>query len=149
MHIKATDTSPAIFVGNEDFRVQWDIDDPENPLNLSPWVKRWLISQLTFLATVSSFGSSVSGPARADIAAELSVSNELIVLVIALFMLGWAFGPIIWAPIGEVYGRRASMLPAVFFMGLFSIGSGTSTTTSTLLFSRFKQILCFSKPFPA
>lgn len=130
----SNDSSP---FGNEDFCAKWDDHDPRNPLNFSPWVKRWLLFQMTFLATVSSFGSSVSGPAGEDIAAYLDVSPEVIVLDIALFMLGWAFGPVIWAPIGEVYGRKASMLPAVFIMGLFSIGSGTSTTAAALFASEF------------
>lgn len=125
-------------VGNEDlFCVKWDKDDPQNPVNFSPWTKKWLLLQMTFLATVSSFGSSVSGPAGMDIAAYLRVSQEVIVLDISLFMLGWAFRPMLWAPIGEVYGRKASMLPAVFVMSLFSIGSGTSTTTSALFTSGY------------
>lgn len=122
-----------------DFRATWENDDPQNPLGFSPGRKAWLLSQMTFLATVSSFGSSVPVPAGADIAASFGVSEELAVLVVALYMLGWAFGPILWAPVGEVYGRKASVLPPVFVMGLFSIGSAFSPNLSILLVSESKS----------
>lgn len=43
----------------------------------------------------------------------------------------------IWAPISEAYGRKWSMLPAVFVYGLFSIGSATSNNITSLLVTRF------------
>jgi MFS family permease len=36
-----------------------------------------------------------------------------------------------------MYGRRWSMLPAVFVLGLFSIGTATSTNTTSIFLTRF------------
>jgi DHA1 family multidrug resistance protein-like MFS transporter len=50
---------------------------------------------------------------------------------------GWAFGPMIWAPISEFYGRRWGILPGVFIFGLFTIGSATSKSPDSLFVTRF------------
>lgn len=42
-----------------------------------------------------------------------------------------------WAPISEVYGRRWSMLPPVFILGLFSIGTARSKDIACVLITRF------------
>jgi MFS family permease len=43
----------------------------------------------------------------------------------------------IWAPLSELYGRRLSILPATFVLGLFSIGTATSKNLASLLVTRF------------
>ena len=51
--------------------------------------------------------------------------------------VGFAAGPIIWAPMSEIWGRRISLLPAVFCLGLFSIGTGASTNAASVFITRF------------
>ena len=41
-----------------------------------------------------------------SISKELHVSEEASGLVITLFLLGYVFGPLLWAPLSEFYGRR-------------------------------------------
>lgn len=129
-----------------DFRVQWNKDDPESPFNFTPRRKVSILMQMGLLALVGSFGASVPAPAESYVAAYLDISVETTVLVVALFVLGFALGPVIWAPVGEVYGRKVSMLPAVFVLGLFSIGSATSTTAAALFITRFFGGLFASAP---
>ena len=92
---------------------------------------------MAMLAFVGSFGSSIITPAERTLAAEFHIGTETSVFVLSLFVLGYAFGPMFWAPLGEVYGRKVSMVPAIFVLGLFSIGSGRSKTTAALLVTRF------------
>jgi MFS family permease len=42
-----------------------------------------------------------------------------------------------WAPLSEVHGRRVSMFPAVFVLGLFSIGTATSQNAASVFITRF------------
>ena len=42
----------------------------------------------------------------------------------------------LWAPVSEVYGRRWSMLPAVFVMICFSIGTGFSHSPASIFVTR-------------
>lgn len=63
-----------------------------------------------------------------------------------LTVLGWAFGPIIWAPIGEIYGRRLGILPAFFILGVFSIGTARSKNAESVFVTRFLGGIFASAP---
>lgn len=56
---------------------------------------------------------------------------------IATNSLGFAFGPLCWAPVSELWGRRWSILPAMFCLGLFSIGTATGKNAQTIFITRF------------
>lgn len=51
--------------------------------------------------------------------------------------LGFALGPLLWAPISEVYGRKVSLLPAMVVFGLFSIGTAVSKNAASIFITRF------------
>ena len=113
------------------------LEGPEDPKNFSSLYKAWLTMQMALLAFVGSFGASILAPAESTVATQFDLSIETTVLVVALFVLGYAFGPMIWAPISETYGRKVSMLPAIFVQGLFSIGTAVSTGPASLFITRF------------
>jgi MFS family permease len=48
-----------------------------------------------------------------------------------------AFGPLLWAPMSEAYGRKPSILIPIFGLILFSFASATAKDIQTLLISRF------------
>lgn len=123
--------------GNDAFLVQWDENDPANPRNWHPWYKAFITFQLGVLAFAGSLGSSIISPAEEVIAEEFGVSMEVMVLCVSLYVLGFALGPSLWAPLSEVYGRRISILPAVFVLGIFSIGTATSQNAASVLITRF------------
>jgi MFS family permease len=147
--------STPIQTHDDAFLVKWEENDPANPRNWKSSYKAFLTFQLGMLALCGSFGSSVIAPAEGVIAQEFEVSREVTVLCIALYVLGqyyalrmvkvslslttvgFAFGPCLWAPISEVYGRKVSILPAVFVLALFSIGSATSHSAASLFVTRF------------
>ncbi|KAJ5576900.1 hypothetical protein N7535_003826 [Penicillium sp. DV-2018c] len=120
-----------------DFLVKWDENDVANPLNWSTKYKWWVTFQLGMLALAGSLGSSITTPAEETIADYTGVSDEAAVLDVSLYLLGFVFGPIIWAPLSEIWGRRISILPAVFCLGLFSIGTGVSTSATSVFVTRF------------
>lgn len=120
--------------------------DPDNPQNFSTAKKSFLLFQMSLLAFVGSLGSSIITPAQARIAAYTNSSAEATVLTLSLFVLGYAFGPLVWAPVSEVYGRKVSMLPAVFILGIFSIGTATSTNAASIYVTRFFGGLFGSAP---
>ena len=89
------------------------------------------------LAMAASLGSSIISPAQNAIAEYTHVSPEVAILSISLYILGFACGPLLWAGTSEVWGRRVSMLPAMFCLGLFSIGTATSKNLASILITRF------------
>lgn len=52
-------------------------------------------------------------------------------------MLGFSFGPIIWAPASELIGRRWPLCIGMFGSSIFSVASATSKDIQTLLITRF------------
>lgn len=144
--VEAQAQQPGHATSQDRYLVTWTKDDPANPKNFHPGYKGWLTVQMAMLAFVGSFGASVISPAEAILAAEFNVSKETTVLVLALFVLGYAFGPMLWGPLGEVYGRKVSMLPSVFILGLFSIGTATSKSVAAIFVTRFFGGLFASAP---
>jgi len=80
------------------YRVNWIDNDPRNPMNFSQ-PKKWFLTFLVAIATlaVAFVSSAFSGGVR-QIIEEFHVSQEVITLGISLFVLGFAIGPLMWAP---------------------------------------------------
>lgn len=76
--------------------VDWDNEkDSARPMNWST-TRRWAIVVTTTLITfVVSFSSSVFFATLNEIADEFDVSKNIAVLGITLFVLGFAFGPLL------------------------------------------------------
>ncbi|MCJ1447527.1 MAG: hypothetical protein MMC23_008038 [Stictis urceolatum] len=117
--------------------VTWSTTDQDDPYNWSPRYKAWITFQLGQLALAASLGSSIISPASPTIALDLGISEEVSILSLSLYILGFALGPLLWGPISEIWGRRISLLPAMFCLGLFSIGSAVSQNPQTLFITRF------------
>jgi hypothetical protein len=85
------DASPGPSIRKKDdpaFIVKFEDDDPENPMNFSGRYKAYLTFQMGMLALASSLGSSIIAPGQSAIAAYVSVSQEVAVLAVALYVLG-------------------------------------------------------------
>jgi hypothetical protein len=78
--------------------VTWIDEDPVNPMNYPQWLK-WMIVTLVAIATlaVAFVSSAYSGGIR-EILAEFGVAEIIGTLGISLFVLGFAVGPLMWAP---------------------------------------------------
>ncbi len=66
-----------------------------------------------------------------------NVSSEVFILGISLFVLGFAFGPLIWAPFSEVLGRRILFIITYGALTAFNAGAAGSQNIQTLLILRF------------
>lgn len=75
-----------------EFQVEFNEGDPANPKNWSSTYKALVTLQLGFLALVGSIGSSIISPAGPVLAEYLGVSEEVTILTVALYVLGFAFG---------------------------------------------------------
>ncbi|KAK8000838.1 MFS multidrug transporter [Apiospora marii] len=128
--------------------VSWDgPDDPENPLNWT-WKRKWvatiLVSCFTF---ISPFSSTMVTPALDQIGAELSIPKGFMqALVMSIFLLGYAQGPFVLAPLSEIYGRVCVLQYANLIYLAFNTACGFSTTRSQMLAFRFLSGIGGSAP---
>lgn len=74
------------------FLVKWDAGEKTNPRNWSTGYKAFITFELGMLALSASLGSSIIAPAEPAISAYLGVTQEVTVLSISLYVLGFAFG---------------------------------------------------------
>ncbi|KAI0736845.1 MFS general substrate transporter [Fomitopsis betulina] len=116
--------------------VDWHPDDPENPYNWSK-TRRWVYTlELAFAAWVSSFCSSSYSAGLHESAIDLHVSDEVALLGISLFVLGFMVGPLLWAPLSEMYGRRIVFIGSYAAFTLLHLGGALCKNAATLLATR-------------
>lgn len=60
-------------------------------------------------------------PSFADIALDLSVSEEKIQTTLALFTFGFAFGQLLWGPLSDTYGRKPIIIIGVVIAAVISL----------------------------
>ncbi|KAH7237044.1 major facilitator superfamily domain-containing protein [Fusarium redolens] len=121
-------------------------DDPENPKNW-PNRRKWMITvSLGMLTWVVTFASSIFSTATRPAAKEFGVSTEVMTLGTSLFVLGFAFGPLIFGPMSEVYGRKYPLFVGYFVFALFQIPVATAESVQTVLVCRFLSGLFGSSP---
>ncbi|KAI9776619.1 MAG: hypothetical protein M1835_005468 [Candelina submexicana] len=123
---------------NEDAIVEFDgPDDPYRPLNW-PFRKKVVTTLLYGLTTMgSTWASSVYSPGISPIAKEFHVGEEVSLLGLSLLLLGFGLGPLLWAPLSEVYGRKPAVLAPYFLAAIFSFGTATAKDIQTVMLTRF------------
>ncbi|GLC70682.1 hypothetical protein PLESTF_001021300 [Pleodorina starrii] len=111
--------------------------DPENPQSW-PAVHKWALALLVSFATLAiGFCSSAYSGAAGPISAEFGASPEVEMLGISLFVLGFALGPLLWAPLSEFDGRRPVFLFTFAALTAFSAGCALAPTMPALIVLRF------------
>lgn len=112
-------------------------DDPYHPLNW-PGRKKVATTLLYGLVTMTAtWASSAYSAGTAEVAVEFGVGIQVATLGTTLFLLGFGLGPLLWAPLSEVYGRRLAVMAPMAVAVCFSFASATAKDLQTLLITRF------------
>lgn len=90
-----------------------------------------------YTTLTSAFASSIFSAATGAVAAHFHVSTEVGLLGLSLYVLGFATGPILWAPLSELKGRKLPLMISMFGFSIFSIGSAVGKDLQTVLICRF------------
>lgn len=121
--------------------VTWDgPDDPAKPVNWPTW-RRWtIISLVTAAVFCAGISSSMFAPSVPQLMEEFGSSNQVLgTLVVSIYVLGLAFGPVFFAPLSELYGRLPIQhIGNVGFL-LFTIACGLATDLNMLIGFRLVQ----------
>lgn len=86
---------------------------------------------------VSQYNSAVMGPIMGDIQTHFNTGFKAAVLTTSLYIIGIAFGPILFAPMSEVFGRKYSTLFPFLFAGILSLAAAYSSSFPIILLFRF------------
>lgn len=112
-------------------------DDPMNPLNWDHRYKWLYAASLGSMTLVVTFASSVFSTATMVTAQQFGVSTEVMVLGTSLFVVGFAFGPIVFGPLSELYGRKIPLFAGYAIFVIFQIPIGVAQNLETIFVCRF------------
>ncbi|KAJ7596921.1 MFS general substrate transporter [Mycena floridula] len=119
------------------YLVQFEPGDPTHPENWSS-LKKWYITMAAGLLVLNAtFASSAPSGIARDLMKEFDISTEVAVLTLALFIAGYCFGPLLFGPLSEQYGRRPVFMGCFLLYMLFQIGAALAKNTASLLIFRF------------
>jgi len=112
-------------------------DDPYRPVNWSMKKKVITTALYGFTTMSATWASSVYSPGTSQVSEEFGVGTQVSTLGTSLFLFGFGIGPLLWAPLSEVYGRKNAVLPPMFVAAMFAFGTGAAKDIQTVLITRF------------
>lgn len=90
--------------------------------------------QMTFVVT---FASTIFSVAVEPVAEEYSISRTTATLGVSLFLLGFVFGPIVFGPASEAFGRRIPLFIGYALFAIFQIPVAVARNVETIMLGRF------------
>lgn len=97
-----------------------------------------LIECIQALATLAvTLASSAYSGGTDQIMADFDVSAEVVTVGLALFVLGFAVGPLLWAPLSELFGRQVVYATTFGAFTAFNAGATGARNIQTLVITRF------------
>lgn len=117
--------------------VVWIENDPRNPMTWADW-KKWCLVALVSIATLAvAFVSSAYTGGLSEVIAQFHTSELIVTLGVSLFVLGFAIGPLMWAPMSEIFGRQVLFIGTYAALTAFNAGAAGAQNITTLLLMRF------------
>ncbi|KAI5966591.1 hypothetical protein CANMA_003268 [Candida margitis] len=112
-------------------------NDPYHPHNYSI-IKKALYTFAVGLSTFSlSMGSAMFASTNEDLKEIFHIGTAVAELGTALFIIGFAAGPVIYGPSSEVFGRKPVMVLSSFGYVCFEFGTATAKDLQTIMLCRF------------
>ncbi|KAH8809383.1 major facilitator superfamily domain-containing protein [Xylogone sp. PMI_703] len=108
-----------------------------NPYNWTKTRKVFSTILLILFPLVTNLGVSILNPSNSVLAHEFSVDPETVVLTTALFMVGFAVGPLIIGPLSEHVGRKYPLLLGTLLFAIFCIPTAVAKNIETVIVCRF------------
>lgn len=122
-------------------------DDPENPKNWpmrKKWVATLVVSAFTFISPVS---SSMVAPALGTMADQFGITSSVeSQMMLSIFVLAYAIGPLFFGPLSESFGRWPVLLLSNLFYLAWNLGCGFSQNAPEMLVFRFLSGIGGSAP---
>ncbi|EWG53339.1 hypothetical protein FVEG_11794 [Fusarium verticillioides 7600] len=86
--------------------VDWEENDPENPLNWPAYKAVAHIIIISFMTLTVNLAATMFAPAASDLAKDFNIKDSTVVtFTVSIYLLGFTFGPLMIAPLSELHGR--------------------------------------------
>lgn len=112
-----------------------------------PTRKKVITTMVYGFITMSATWASASYSAGTRLVAEeFNVGIQTATLGTSLFLMGFGVGPLLWAPLSEVYGRRLAVMVPMAISICLVFGSAVAKDLQTLMITRFFSAFFCSAP---
>ncbi|KAI1844108.1 hypothetical protein JX266_009781 [Neoarthrinium moseri] len=119
------------------FVVDFLENDPKNPMAFPQW-KKWTITIMQAWAVLAvAFVSTAFSGGIIEVIREFQVAQIIAILGISLFVTGFALGPLLWAPLSELFGRQILFFGTYLALTAFNAGAAAAPNIQTLIVLRF------------
>lgn len=109
----------------------------DNPRDWPRW-KKWTVSAIVnVMALTLTYASSAYSASTNTLIDRFHVSRTVIILGVALFVLGFSFGPLLFGPFAQVFGHRPVYIATFICFTAMSFGVSESPNIGSLLTFRF------------
>ncbi|KAK4167107.1 major facilitator superfamily domain-containing protein [Cladorrhinum sp. PSN259] len=120
--------------------------DPEDPKNWSKPYKWYITMVVAITCFVVALCSSIVTSDVGGVSESFGVSHEAALVPISVFVVGFGVGPMIFAPLSEVFGRRIIYASTLFVAVIFIIPCAVAKNIGTLIVCRLIDGIAFSAP---
>lgn len=120
--------------------------DPENPKNWSKLYKWYCTMVVAITCFVVALASSVVTADLKGVEETFGVSEEVALLTITVFVVGFGVGPVMFAPLSEIYGRQIIYGSTLLLAVVFIIPEAVAKNIATLIVCRAIDGIAFSAP---
>lgn len=119
--------------------VEFDENDPENPMNWSHAKKFFVTFEICLLTFGVYIGSAIYSAGIQSVSMEFGVSEVAATLGLTLFVAGYGVGPLIWAPMSEIpqIGRNPVYILTLFIFVVLQVPTALAVNFGMLLAFRF------------
>ncbi|KAK2612517.1 MFS transporter fsa7 [Conoideocrella luteorostrata] len=120
--------------------VDWDSpDDPANPLNWTSAKKNLHVILVSLFTLVANLAATMFAPGAQELAEEFHITSTTVEsMTVSLYVLGFALGPLVLAPLSELYGRL--IIYHVYNIVYFAFTTGCAFSTNVAMFLVFRFI---------
>ncbi|KAH8703333.1 putative MFS multidrug transporter [Talaromyces proteolyticus] len=128
--------------------VDWNgPDDPQNPMNWPLSRKLVITVTISVITLLTPLGSSMFAPGVPDVMQDFKSDNiYLASFVVSVYLLGYCFGPLLIAPLSEMYGRTPLYNACNILYTIFSVACAVAPNMGGLIIFRFFAGLAGSCP---
>ncbi|KAI4129251.1 MAG: hypothetical protein LQ347_003860 [Umbilicaria vellea] len=127
--------------------VSFSQGDPANPYNWSTGRKAFIIAIGISTVLNSTLGSALPSGSITFIATYFNITKqEQLVLPISVYLIGYVFGPLLFGPLSEAYGRKSIMISTFAIYTLFTLACAVAPNWPALLVFRLIAGISASSP---
>ncbi|PVH95138.1 MFS general substrate transporter [Periconia macrospinosa] len=120
------------------FEVMWANDGSDMPKNWPAWYRGMILACISFATLVVIMTSTAYAPGIPGMMDSFGIENKTVpILGVTTYLFGLALGPLVLAPLSEIYGRRPVYIVSLLLFSIFLIPSAIAQNLETILVTRF------------